>query len=102
MATKAYECGLWPLPAVELIRSLNRLNFQVAALGSAVNVDKNEIVKLLNTKYGCEKNKTIQNACAEQELNKTNCLNIQEAHWVEAWFQFIQSQNIPFTQCTAT
>lgn len=49
-----------------------------------------------------EKNKTIQNACAEQELNKTNCLNIQEAHWLEARFQFIQSQNIPFTQCTAT
>lgn len=49
------ECGLSPVPAVELIRSLNRLNFQVAASGSAVNVDKNEIVKLLNTKYGCEK-----------------------------------------------
>lgn len=29
-----------------------------------------------------KKNKTIQNACAEQELNKTNRLNIQEALWV--------------------
>lgn len=47
-----------------------------------------------------KKNKTTQNAYAEQEPNKTNCLNIQEAHWVEAWFQFIQSQNIPVTQCT--